>query len=205
MKKILLVGLTISLSLLALVRIACADTIVDTGKISTPQTNNWTVSKTQWLGGRFSTTENYSITSVEGYMWGYSWGANTLKAAIYTDKANLPGTELYSMEFTFNGNTLNTSDWHGASGLNWSLTSGNYWVVFEGTSDLEGGFGYMTNTATAPLEEALAHFGTWGHVTAPLNLSLRVLGDKHQNPPVPQPPNSPVLQPATMLLLLSPN
>jgi hypothetical protein len=45
----------------------------------------------------------------------------------------LPGSELYTQEFSISNSNLESSNkgWFGVNGINWAVSSGNYWLTYE--------------------------------------------------------------------------
>jgi hypothetical protein len=131
-------------------------TIVDTGP-GPDAFGGYDLSRDQWFAGKFSTSEQFIITDVKGWMASTWYGDGTATAVIYSDGGTIPGTELFSARFTVPGNyeSISTSDlWYGPSGLNWPLGSGTYWVAFEvrGGDGLDG---YMPFPVSSFIEVAV--------------------------------------------------
>ncbi|MDA8418421.1 MAG: PEP-CTERM sorting domain-containing protein [Desulfobacteraceae bacterium] len=187
MKKKLLAGLAIGVMMFGMTGMASADTIVDTG--TNQAGSNWTLSNSQWLAGQFSLSQAYTITDVEGFMWGGS--GSTATVALYTDGGTVPVTELFSKQFT--AGTDASHDWYGASGLSWALAAGTYWASFEVRAG-DTYWGSLTGSALHPLgKEAYHPLNSLGWVNYDnLNLAVRISGDTGNNP---------VPEPATMLLM----
>jgi hypothetical protein len=82
----------------------------------------------QWLAAEFTTTDDYTITDVEGWIAPFFDGGDGT-VAIYTDGGDVPGTELFAAPFL--GFGPDVPSWTGASGLSWALPAGTYWVSFE--------------------------------------------------------------------------
>ncbi len=108
---------------LAIAMPSAAATIVDTGA---PPTDvfNYILDSSQWLAGKFSTGAA-TITDVLGFIHGNAGG--TFHVALYTSFGATPGDELFSTTATFSG----TEGFEGASGLNWTVASGDYFAAFE--------------------------------------------------------------------------
>jgi len=190
MQRKFLAVLTIAILLFGAFGTAQAVVIVDTAP--GPSTEGWTLNGTQWLAGEFLLSEGYTITSVEGFMWGSTDGTPTLTAVIYGDNYGVPGTQLYSGKFSTGYDSGGDGDWYGVSNQSWFLSSGVYWAAFEvrlgDTYD-----GACPWTATNPLpNEAFASTPNfnWNAIYG-LNLGIRISGE----------PNNPVPEPSTILLL----
>ena len=134
--------LALSLSLISLT--ANAAVIIDTG---TPNNAYWTINNlstfaySQYgaIGAGISFTESYNITDISSYFnsAGYpSPGyAGTVGVSLYTDNSGIPGSQLYSQSFSF-PSPSNTDTWAGLSGINWQVTTGNYWLTYEASDGL---------------------------------------------------------------------
>jgi len=111
------------------------------------------------LAGMFSLSEKSTITDVEAYISSLNRDANgdvaptggEVVASIYSDSArdgsNTPRSRLFSS--AFNIPSGDPGGWYGASGLDWVLQPGGYWVVveLEADSTFSGG---LSRGATNP-------------------------------------------------------
>lgn len=191
MKKHHVIGLVIGFLMVCTVGRAGATVIVDTGVENPPGNHYWTLSPWQWSAGEFSISEDYNVTGLEGYLVGYNWSgpqSKTLTAAIYSDGGDIPGSKLYSQQFSVG----EPNGWYGVSGQNWLLSAGTYWAAFIvdnlGADYYVGGISGM---ATNPLlHEATYSLQTHSFTPYVENMSVRIYGD----------PVNPVPEPATMLL-----
>ena len=137
-----------------------ASIIVDTGTgpigVLLP---GYSLDGSQHLAGKFTTSNDYTIDSIEGWI-SYS-GINTFGTiAIYSDVGGLPGAELYSSIFEGAGNN---AQWLGVSGIALDLTAGTYWAAFEVRPE-QTMSAAMPYPVTSPLS-AYAYYpvydGTW--------------------------------------------
>jgi hypothetical protein len=155
-----------------------AATIIDTGP-GPNQTNGWALDNLWWHAGEF-TMEAHTVTSVEGWMCRTSTNNNPVYAVIYAANGEIPGSILFEKDFTVSNR--NSAGWYGASGLDWTLPAGTYWVGFEVRTS--GFTGSQPSPATTPLgDEAYyssAGAGWFQHDAA--NLGYRIMGN-----PVPVP------------------
>lgn len=98
-----------------------------------------------YAAAEFSLGANQTITGVSGYLNGGFSGmsGDTFTIAIYSNGAgNLPGTQLWSGQATYQQDGWNGLDHLSVSGL----AAGNYWVAFEvGYSDFTAGLLLPTN------------------------------------------------------------
>jgi hypothetical protein len=118
---------------LALATPVSASIIFDTGQPNNVS-NGWTLTPNQWLAAEFSVNGDYTITDVQGFMGVNSGGIFdiTLYSQIpNTDYyANLKLTELFSSSVNVQPTW---AVWMGATGLDWTVSAGNYWIAFETT------------------------------------------------------------------------
>jgi hypothetical protein len=109
--------------------------------------------------GEFTTSQAYVIGEIKGYM--EEWTDGSVTAVIYNDdnsNTDIPGTERFTA--TFNIPVSDTFDWYGASGLNYNLPAGTYWVGFR-MSTSSSFVGVMKRGAPTPLgNEASFNLGT---------------------------------------------
>ena len=102
----------------------------------------------QSLAARFTLTEDVVIDTVQGWMnWAYGGRA---RFSILTDFQGLPGASRFTRALELPATGLNDSDWRGPTGLNWAVTQGDYWLVFEDVPN-NLGFGAMPGGAPMPL------------------------------------------------------
>jgi hypothetical protein len=177
--------------------------IVDTGPGNTTYTSGSLLDGSQWLAGRFTTNQSYTITDVQGWIGGPSFGGGTATLAIYSnDAANLPGTELYSARFNVPSSPLAAwyGDWYGANGLSWALDAGTYWVAFEVRDGDSLLFAVMDNNVSSPLEDyAVNNAYSEGWDNRPnLNVGVRI---KATDGTVTEPTDGTVPEPASLALL----
>jgi|GEM_PF-1050939 len=123
--------------------------VVDTGQPD--ESINWLFNDEQYFGGEFSIDNNLIINSIEGY---FSNNHATIgqdgvvTIGIHEDGGNIPGTVLYSVQINIGADAI--PDWYGATGLNWALSAGTYWVSFIPDADIDG---VMPGLASNPLDE----------------------------------------------------
>lgn len=89
----------------------------------------------QSLAVRFTLADATTIASVKGWMSNRGAVGDALTASIYTSNGYAPGARLYSASFQLGSSV---PSWMGATGLDWSLAAGAYWVVFEGRAGQVG-------------------------------------------------------------------
>jgi len=130
-----------------------ASYILNTGSGGTA-TNGLVVSASQFLAGQFTLTDSYIVNRVEGWFGPNSEGK--LTAVIYDNREfdginlELPGSALFSQQFSFDSPSLDDYTWDGAYELNWALDPGTYWLAFEGRPG-DRGWGWMPGEAPNPL------------------------------------------------------
>lgn len=86
-----------------------------------------------WQAGRFSLSEKYKLTDIEGYLGNLrSSGTKTLTAVIYGDGGLIPNftNEIFNQPFSVPASS-SQAGWRGLSDLDLLLNPGNYWVAFE--------------------------------------------------------------------------
>lgn len=115
--------------------------LIDTGQPDTSlQSGGYLVNQQQYLAGRMDLSQSSTITGIEAFMHdGYVGGTATI--ALYPDTATdiwgLPvpdaGLEIFSQAITITALNLFETNlgWQGASGLDWNLGAGSYWIAFE--------------------------------------------------------------------------
>jgi hypothetical protein len=163
-----------------------AATVVDTGP-GPASGSAWFLSNHyRGLAGKFTTSQTWRVTDVEAWMQVDVGGL--VKAIIYQDDADgtIPGTKLFSQELV--AAVTPSADWQGATGLNWFLPPGTYWVGFE--VDTIGIFCSVYYPALHPLGNYAAAVinNPWVSVSS-LDLGFRIQG------------NSPSLNGANILLV----
>jgi hypothetical protein len=163
-----------------------AATVVDTGPGPASGSALFLSNHYRGLAGKFTTSQAWRVTSVEAWLQVDVGGA--VKAIIYKDDANgtIPGTKLFSQELIAVVNP--SAGWTGATGLNWFLPPGTYWVGFE--VDTIGIFCVAYYPAPQPLGNYAAAVIDNPWVSIPgRNLGFRIQG------------NSPSLTGSSMLLV----
>jgi len=165
--------------------------LVDTGP-GPNYTSGVSLYSDQWVGAEFSLAHNATLTDIYG--WIYAQG--TAHVGIYSDGGTIPGTELYSSQFSA-APSLDAA-WYGLSGINWYLSSGDYWVTFEVRSGdtMFGAIPPLNGNPPPPLlKEAFFKTTSGGNFWIPYNslgLGVRIEGVEG---------TAQVPEPTTMLLL----
>jgi len=152
---------------------ANAVVIVDTGPGPGGDTGGWTLGDTQWLAGEFTTTEDYIITSIEGWINPLN-STGIVRVALYSDGGEIPGTQLFSDTFSKPGTSGN--GWYGVSGLSWELLAGTYWVSFEGVTGTGGAMPYPSATPLANEAFFNSINSAWNEKDD-LDIGVKILGD----------------------------
>lgn len=181
MRNKMLVGLFIAVISLCMAASAHAFYVVDTGP-GFADGYGWSLdnSNPQWLAGKFSLNQAYTLTSVEGWIGvvtgGYDYpNTGTARISIYGDGGQLPNVLdlIYSQEFYVG---VTDQSWQGIFGLDWDLGPGSYWVAFENPlgSPL---YGHMPGASDNPLgDEAYTYSGGWSEYDD-LDLGVRIAAD----------------------------
>ena len=112
--------------------------------------------------------------------------ADRCNSKIYATSGSAPGSRLFSANVPL---SAAAADWQGASGLDWVLEPGTYWISFEpgfGTSAV------MPNPAPSPLgNEVYRGFSGQWIADNGLDMGVRIQGEAA----------GPVPEPASLLLL----
>ena len=163
---------------------ANAATIADTG---TPTGGiEYTLAPFQQLAGQFSVGGATTITVVQGFFR----GSGTVTATLYAP-GPLPASAnvLFSSSFAVTGPAAVSGGeaWYGASGLNWAVAPGDYWLGFSTSGNMS-----MRDGALAPLGGyAVTLDGNWIRKNN-LDIGIRVFGN----------PAGAIPEPATWALLI---
>ena len=172
--------LAIAGATLALAGQANAAYIVDTG---TPVvTDNWYLAEAQYFGGEFTLAGSATIGSIEGYFQTFGNGGGSMDYAIHSDGGTAPGSVLFTTSAVFASDTA--LDWHGVSGLNWSLGAGTYWVSFRPDATLSG---VMPGAAPNPLAAYAQADGNYAWQNGNPNFDYLDIGVRIGAADVPEP------------------
>lgn len=129
---------TFATMLLALCGTASADVIVDTGQsdassalilsATPPAGSDWTHS---YWAAEFHLSAETSVTDIQASMWARTSGQVT--STLYDASGGLPGVSpgLFSTTYEIQSDACCVATWHGASGLDWVVGPGDYWITFE--------------------------------------------------------------------------
>lgn len=141
----------------------------------------------RWYAAEFTMADPYVLTDVEG--WIYTNITGTADISIYSDGGDIPGSSLFSQQFTVDPTT--GGGWYGLTGLSWSLGAGTYWVAYEvrAGSTFNGG---MPTSSANPLGNKASYFGISGEWSGAdyINIGVRIQGT-----------TSSVPEPSSLLLL----
>ena len=148
--------------------------IVDTG---TPDGSmNWGFWRGQYFGGQFSINSPHTINSIESYFRNvdsnFNSPAGLVDISLHSDGIDslMPGNILFSTQIGMAANA--PLDWYGASGLNWSVDPGTYWMTFVPDASINGN---MPGMAPDPLDfYAQGGWGSWAHGAGELGIGFRV-------------------------------
>lgn len=123
----------------------------------------------QWLAQQFTTTSNYRISGIQGWIGGFG----DATAALYMSGPSGPITELFSSVILVSGG----NDWHGVDGLSFDLGAGTYWLAFEVRSGQQMR-GYMGGEPTYQLGNwAYGGGGNW-NMQSVHGLGIRLFGEQ---------------------------
>jgi hypothetical protein len=146
------------------------------------------VGSDKWLAAKFTTTGDFTVTRVQGWLRDNAGQNETATVAIYKAHGNTPrGKALFSAPFTVIGQS--SASWEGVEGISWLLPAGAYWVAFE----VRSGQNFWGNMADgAGRLESYAVYnergsGTWQNLFK-VRMGVRIFGDRMTANP---PPSSP--------------
>ena len=154
-------------------------TIVDTG---VDATKSAALKGDTTFAGQFSIGQLVTITSIETFL------SSSISAVadflLYSDNAGLPGAVLFSQSVTV---PATSGGWYGATGLNWLVGPGTYWVGFHTLGQPR-----PAGSPTTPMQSYLTAFGQNPFASSQgTPITFRILGDTATAVP----------EPATMLLV----
>lgn len=153
---------------------ALSATIVDTGPPE-DDTTGPAVGTFQHLAAEFALAGPTTITSIEAWFrpWAFTTGPATVRISITNDGGEAPGA---SALFSATHVTSSPNQFDGLQGLNWTLATGTYWVMFEGlsaSSPLIGG-GAANGLGNEAYRSGAVN--AWQEADGQ-NLSIRIRGD----------------------------
>ena len=143
-------------------------------------TDSWYLADAQYFGGEFTLAGNTTIGSIEAWFQVDTGGS--MDFAIHSDGGNVPGGVLFTTSAAFGSST--PQDWHGVSGLNWSLGAGTYWVSFRPDATLAG---IMPGAAPNPLATYAQADGNYAWQNGNPNFDYLDIGIRIANATVPEP------------------
>lgn len=183
-------------------------TLIDTGapiidlSPGGPSTFGLRLFDQQYLAGKIVLTQSVSITGIEAFMGDGGIGG-TATIALYPNSSldpqgfPIPDTnvEQFSQAISvMDLNPLSTASyygWQGASGLNWNLSAGSYWISFEVRAGQTYDGAFITQSATG-VPNPLPDYAFWyppnnGWLNAHDSWGMRVFGEATSTSPVPLP------------------
>lgn len=163
-------------------------TIIDTGGRPNPNPIGSTLDSDQWLAGRITLTQAYTITGVE--MWLHSIFTGNMFVSIYSDDAGTPdpAPPLFEINYNAPATTPTGADWVGPQGLSWDLGPGSFWVVF-GVNSPDSTWYAAPDSAPNPLSSYAVTSDSaqsW-NVISSLGMGFRVYGEPQPTAVVPEP------------------
>lgn len=142
-----------------------------------------------FLAGKFTTGNDYTVNSLEGYFSTYSFDeAGPIDAVLYWDNAgsvDMVG-EIFRQSFSVPQTTDPDEVWAGVYGINYNLMAGTYWLAFEAQ---DGALSTtMRNGAPNPLDDyAFYSTNNAGYLNDDLGLGMRIDASREGGTPVPEP------------------
>jgi hypothetical protein len=124
----------------------------------------------QFLGGKFTLANAASIDSVAGWM--NTSEAGSIDVHIRADNAGLPGTDVYTQNYSVG---VQATGWEVFHGFTTSLPAGTYWLTLEPTAG-SGYFGGMQDGAPNPLTYAFFANSNNRWVNFTTSIGMRVAG-----------------------------
>ena len=144
-----------------------ASTVVDTGRPA--GTNGYSLNDGQSLAGYFSLSNATTINGVQGYISNFSPTAS-VTATLYSDAAvPLAANVVFTTTFLVPTGGFQNYDWFGATGLNWAVGAGNYWLSFATNTGMT-----MLDGAPSPLIRYAFSDGPTYRQANGLGLGIRV-------------------------------
>lgn len=136
------------------------------------------------LGISFDLNQAYTITSVEGYMFGKNGSTGSVKFSLFSGPPTL-SAPMFSQVVA----VPSAEGWRGLLGLSWAVNPGYYTVTFT-TTDFTGG--YMDNDALYPQPDEWTKRPGLSWVKSPaIDIAVRIGGvmsfDPNYVPVVPEP------------------
>ena len=95
----------------------------------------WVLYEKQYFAGRFTVSNQETITEAEGYMQAMLH-TGSVAVSLHTDGGNVPGSIILTQSFLLQGDR--PLGWYGLSNLNWTINPGVYWISFYPDSVFEG-------------------------------------------------------------------
>jgi hypothetical protein len=192
MNKHLIASLSVA-ALLALAPLAQAATVVDTGTPNGSAVGALVFDGSDWVATQVGFADAATIDAIAAHILGGTAG-ETFDISLYEGGA-APGAQLFTTTATFGAD-----GWNGASGLDWTVAPGHYWIEFEvnwndtlGTTPTATGALLDTGVAR-PVQTATTPDGGFSYDASAQSVGLQVSV-------VPEPAGA--LQLAAGMLLLS--
>lgn len=142
------IALLSAAALLALAPLAHATPVVDTGTPNGAAVGALAFDGSDWVAAQVTFANAATIDAVEGHLLGGTAG-ETFDIALYEGGAT-PGAALFTTTATFGAD-----GWNGASGLDWAVAPGSYWIEFE--VNVDDTLGSAPTTTGALFDTGVAH------------------------------------------------
>ncbi len=162
---------------------ARAEYIVDTGPGLNTRGGNALYNTIPWNGDyqflavKFSLNASYLLTNIQGWIWHKELqNPSHINFIIYGDGGDVPdvNNELYNQVVTVSSNFA--PQWHGLTGLDWRLSSGDYWLAFEARQPELNDNGMPGGAPNPQINEAYNNGGNNIYFPGSLGLGVTIQG-----------------------------
>ena len=191
-------GLVAALSMSMWAGQANAAVILDTGTPAPSTGGGVGFNQFQWLAGRVVLGSDAVLSGIETYLNIATPG--DFRISVYSDDRTRVGSLVYSATATTA--LQREAGWMGASGLNWGLVAGAYWIAIE--ADAVGISGWVLNAPSPLGVHAFKDIpGDRPWLNQPgFNLAFRVYGEGGGPVTSPALPVSGIPEPSTWAMLI---
>ncbi len=155
-------------AVLAFSSVCNAGLIVDTG--SNPNGNTWSWYEYQSFSGQFTTTQAWTINSIEAFVSNYG-SAGTFDVAVWSSAGNTPLAVLFNSTGSIAQGAI--ADWYGVYNLNQVLAAGTYWVSMTPGAGVDGvHYGGAPNPLVAYNQRSTGNPWQWDYANPGQHLAI---------------------------------